>query len=336
MKISASIYSNKAKPIDEVIKELDRFQIDFLHIDCNDDPAVFDDIAYIRKISPTPIDIHLITSDPEKYFEPLIKHGVELVTYQHENLSKRLKYPPEIQARLGIAFTGDTPVEVFEEYRDQCSFILFMTTTPGQSGGSFDKATFERIRNFKTRYPSKRVHVDGGVNHEVSFILRNLGVYCAVSGSFLVSAQDISTALINLKSDIDHTHYHINDFMLMPNELPILRSEEAVSMRAVLLAINDSKMGFTLLVDGDGRLEGVVTDGDVRRAFLRHIDNLNEVTLEDLINRNPISIGSDATISQMAEIIKNHTNPIVFLPVVDPDSRLVGTISFNNLVKGDL
>ena len=40
MKISASIYSNKSKTIVELVNELDRFHIDYIHIDCNDESLV--------------------------------------------------------------------------------------------------------------------------------------------------------------------------------------------------------------------------------------------------------------------------------------------------------
>jgi pentose-5-phosphate-3-epimerase len=51
---------------------------------------------------------------------------------------------------------------------------------------NFVKTISQRIREFRRRYPSKNIHVDGGVNGEVSFILRNIGVDAAVSGSFLM------------------------------------------------------------------------------------------------------------------------------------------------------
>lgn len=335
MKISASLYSKKGKTIREVVQELDRFQIDYIHIDCNDDPTVFDDIALIREISSTPIDFHLIASNPENYYSSLIEHRIELVTVQHENLAKQLQFPDELKARVGIAFTNDTPVETFDMHNDSCQFILFMTTTPGKSGGTFDQETFKRIRTFRERYPSKRVHVDGGVNNEVSFILRNLGVYCAVSGSFLVTAVNMPSALLNLKSDVSETHFKIKDFMMMPNELPILNSGGELSIREILTAINDSRMGLTLIVDDRSQLVGVVTDGDVRRALLKHADNLSAVEAEELINRQPITVTNTATIQDMMAVIQGHDRPITFLPVIDNDRRLVGTISFNNLVRGE-
>ena len=49
MKISASIYSDKKRPLNAVINDLVDHQIEVLHVDCNDDLSVFDDIKNIRE-----------------------------------------------------------------------------------------------------------------------------------------------------------------------------------------------------------------------------------------------------------------------------------------------
>ena len=57
MKISASIYSDKKRPLAEVIEDLVEHQVDMFHVDCNDDQAVFEDIKYIKSVSNTPVDL---------------------------------------------------------------------------------------------------------------------------------------------------------------------------------------------------------------------------------------------------------------------------------------
>jgi ribulose-phosphate 3-epimerase len=201
MKISASIYSNHDKDLPGLVRELDAYHIDYFHIDCNDDPSVFEDIEIIRECSTTEIDLHLITSKPEKYWDLIKKYNIELVTLQYENLEKKLEIPPEITAQIGLSLVSETSIKVFEQYHDICSFILFMTTTPGRSGGVFDRETFRRIREFKSMYDDKKIHVDGGINAELSFILRNMGVYSAVIGSYLFYGDFIGSAMIKLRSD---------------------------------------------------------------------------------------------------------------------------------------
>lgn len=336
MKISASIYSNPNKALSDIVKDLDVFHIDYLHVDCNDDPKVFDDIANIRTFSKTAIDLHVITENPDRYFDLIRKNAIELVAFQHENLDGPLKYPRDLSSRLGIAFTSETPVEIFEQYADSCAFILFMTTTPGKSGGSFDERTFDRIREFKKRFPSKQVHVDGGVNDEISFILRNLGVTCAISGSYLVKSDDLPQALLSLKSDHSGRDYAVRDFMIKPNELPIIAEDEAIDFATIIKGIDESRLGFILIIDSSKRLVGVVTDGDIRRAVLSYIEDLSQLKVLDIVNRKPIAVVESSSVSEMLNEIASHQRAILFLPVVDNSGVLTGAISFNNLVKGEL
>ena len=86
MKISASIYSSKNQKLEQIIHELDEHGVDYFHVDCNDDKSVFDDIVRIRELSSKPIDLHIISSEPEAYFDAIQKHRVEFVTFQYENL----------------------------------------------------------------------------------------------------------------------------------------------------------------------------------------------------------------------------------------------------------
>jgi ribulose-phosphate 3-epimerase len=334
MKISASIYSRASRPLDEVVRELDQLGIDFLHVDCNDDPGVFDDVARIREMSRTPVDVHVISPDPEKYFPLLEANRVESVAFQVENFRGPVKLPAS-NGQVGLALVVDTPITAFQPYADECSFILIMTTTPGRSGGAFSPKAFAMIRQFQRRYPNKRVHVDGGVTNDVSFILRNMGVYCAVSGSYLLRASNAPTALMRLRSRVERTGFQVSDFMLRRNELPILSLAKAKSPRNILAAIEGHRLGFCLVTGDDHRLEGVVTDGDIRRAVLAKIDGVGAITSEDLINTNPITVPAHATLRQMLDTVTRHSRPIVFVPVVDEHRSLVGGISFASLVRGE-
>lgn len=334
MKISASVYSNKDRLLEETVREADLLHIDYLHVDCNDDPAVFSDIAYMRARSRTPIDLHLITSTPERYYDLVESNRVELLTLQHELLRQDFRYPRHLHSRLGIALTGATPITAFDRYEQDCGFILFMTTQPGQSGGTFDQRTFQRIREFKQSHPEKRIHVDGGVNDDVAFALKTVGVHCAVSGSFLVCAPDMAGALMGLQGKSGENRMVVRDFMRSLHETPRVR-ESTVTLRRLLEAIDASKLGFVAVVSDDGALLGIVTDGDLRRAVLLHLGDLNGLLQADLINRHPITVLGDTTVSELLKQVCRAPRPILFLPVVDEVDQLMGVVSFNEIVKGE-
>jgi len=334
MKISASVYSSKSNDLNALVKELEEHGIDMLHIDCNDNPGVFEDIRQIRSVSDVAIDLHLITKTPEAYFDLLAENPVEYCTFQFEELSTHLSVPKNIKGKLGLAITSGTEIDAFDNYKNDFDFILFMATTPGQSGGKFNKENFRKIRKFRSNYPDKRIHVDGGVNAEVSFILRNMGVYAAVVGSYLFS-EKIGAALLNLKThDID-SHFLVKDFMREPDELPIVR-ESDLNLKNVLQTIEDYKLAFTLVADEQNKLMGLISNADIRRGMLNNLQDLNQLNVQDVMNTNPIVIGENKTVMELLRFIKSQKVNINYLPVVNDQKEVTGAVSFTNLIKGEL
>ena len=334
MKISASIYSDKQRPLQKVIQDLVGHQIDLLHVDCNNDTSVFEDIKDIRKWCNTPIDLHIITDEPEKFYPFLEECPVEYITFQYENLAGPLVIPDEITGKRGLAITTPTSVEVFEKYSDM-DFILIMATIPGQSGGVFDQKNFSKIRQFRRTYPRKSIHVDGGVNAEVSFILRNMGVSSSVSGSYLFGESSVGNALMNLTQREIESQYCIEDFMTPLAEAPHIKINTA-STKAILECVENGKMGFSLVLGENNMLRGLVSSADIRKALLAKIDNHQAIAPEDLINKTPISIAGNATVNQLLKKIKSCPFPIMYLPVTNEEGNAIGIVNFVHLIKGEI
>lgn len=335
MKISASVYSSKSQSLPEIINDLDVHGADLFHIDCNDDLSVFDDIAEIKQLSKTPVDLHIISSEPEKYFAKAADLNVDYVTFQYENLKEKLTVPKNITAKLGLAITSETDISVFDDYAEQFDFILFMTTVPGQSGGVFDKSNFKKIRQFRQQFPGKNIHVDGGVNGEVSFILRNMGVYSSVSGSYLMNSESMGAAMLNLKTHEVDSHFQVKDFMRTVDELPMLKEKDR-SVAGILQSIEDYDVGFTILIDENGKLDGIVTNADVRKGLLKHTDDLNNVSVADITNTNPVKANENFSVMELLRFIKQQRFAISYLPVVDDTNKVTGAVTFFNLIKGEL
>lgn len=319
----------------DTIKLLNENNVDLIHVDCNDDLSVFDDIAVMKKHSSIPVDLHIITPDPEKYYDLIVKHQPDLVTFQYEDMTKKLNIPKEFKGLKGIAITTNTSIDIFEEFAGEYNFMLFMATVPGQSGGAFDKSNFKKIIDFQKKYPKAKVHVDGGVNAEVGFILRNMGVYASVSGSYLFNSQNIATALLNLKHNETQSHFVVKDFMRGLNDSPVVKEDE-LDLKSVLEEINNGKLGFTLVVDNANTLKGIIGNADLRYGLLKHLDDLNTISCKEMINNNPITVNENITVNELLTTIKNQTKPVLYLPVVNDKKQAVGTLTFMNLIKGEL
>ncbi|MBN2730411.1 MAG: CBS domain-containing protein [Bacteroidales bacterium] len=335
MKISASIYSAKDAEFSTLLRELDAYQSDFFHIDCNDDPSVFSDIQKIRELSNTPIDLHLITPNPENYFDLIRKSGIASVTFQFEMLKKPIEIPSDLNCECGIAIVTETDISVFDFYAEKVNHILFMATTPGVSGQPFQKQNFRKIRAFRSKYPKKHIHVDGGINADLSFILRNMGVYLSVVGSYLLRQEFIGSAMMKLRSDAEGSSFKIEDFMLDNDEIPVLKASE-FEMMSMLKTVEKYGMGFVNIVDEEGFLLGIISNADIRRALIRKLDTPQNIALDEIMNPKPAIVKRSDSVSDMMSYIKSLSFPILFLPVIDENGLLCGTLKFNNLIRGEL
>ncbi len=334
MKISASIYSDKKRPLKDVVLDLVAHQVDLLHVDCNDDVSVFEDIKKIRTWCDLPIDLHIITPYPSKYKDLIRDNPVEYVTFQYEELKEKIEFPSNFTGKKGLAVITPTDVAVFQEYED-FDFILVMATIPGQSGGVFDTFNFSKIRNFKKIYPTKSIHVDGGVNGEVSFILRNMGVSSSVSGSYLFNGPSIGHALMNLTKRNVESQFVLRDFMIPLAETPVIK-ESNLTFKIILETIEKGKLGFAIVVRENNEFVGLVSNADVRKSLLNSIDDLTNLNVTSMINRDSVGIQEKSTVNEMLQLIKKYAFPITYLPVLDEAKKAVGIVTFVNLIRGEI
>lgn len=335
MKISASIYSNKEKDLETLVRELDAHGIDMFHIDCFDD-AVFKDIARIRAISKTSIDLHIIHPHPESFFTLIDQYKVDFVSVQYNPEIKGDFFRPNGVTLWGLAITLKDSLAVVGSILQRADFALIMASEPGVSGKPFDRANFQRITDFKQQFPQKKVQVDGGVNDRIAFVLRLLGVNSIVSGNYLMKGEYLGVGMLNLHKTPSlqeaENDFKMGDFMTPCQYLPVL-TESDLTIKTALETIEKFRMGFVLVNDAAGKLKGVISNADIRRGFLNKLNDLNAVEVSTMINRAPVVIGEDETLTDMLHLLNNLNFIILFLPVVGRDNQLKGAVLLNNLTR---
>ncbi len=104
----------------------------------------------------------------------------------------------------------------------------------------------------------------------------------------------------------------------------------ATAMEAVV-EMSRGRMGMTAVVDEDGRVIGIFTDGDLRRALEKGID-LHGTIVASAMTRNPRTIGPDKLAAEAVEVMERHK--INQLLVVDRDMRLLGALNMHDLFRG--
>ena len=303
-----------------------------LHIDCKDTPATFNDIAEIRGYTAIPIDLHLISPDPEPYFQLLEKLAIEYVSIQYEDLDALPVLPTIKGTRFGIALKTDTPITVLDEVLGY-DYVMLMCTTPGESGGSFDTRNFQRIIQIKQKYPHLKIQIDGGVNDEVAYILRLLGVDSIVSGSFLMNHYNVGAGLLSLHRMPSRGSYTVESFMSPTDYLPVLRQKE-LQLIDVLKTIEHYKQGYVLIVDENRVLKGIITNADVRKGLIAHYGNWEELEPLYIVNTKPVTMHLHQSLAEMIALIQSLPYLVLFLPIINDSNQLVGAVALNNLTRG--
>ena len=121
---------------------------------------------------------------------------------------------------------------------------------------------------------------------------------------------------------------HVRDVMHSGDALP--KVETDASLKAALFEMTQKGLGMTAVVDPAGKVAGLFTDGDLRRA-LEHALDLQQAKIADLMTKNPKTIRADEL--AVAAVEKMDTLKINGLLVVDADNTLVGALNMHDLLK---
>jgi arabinose-5-phosphate isomerase len=121
---------------------------------------------------------------------------------------------------------------------------------------------------------------------------------------------------------------HVRDVMHSGDALP--KVDHDASLKAALFEMTQKGLGMTAVVDRSGKVAGLFTDGDLRRA-LEHTIDLQQAKIADLMTKNPRTIRADEL--AVAAVEKMDTLKINGLLVVDVDNTLVGALNMHDLLK---
>lgn len=122
---------------------------------------------------------------------------------------------------------------------------------------------------------------------------------------------------------------HISDIMHCGDGIPSVLPD--ASLTAALMEMTRKRLGMTAVADATGKLLGVFTDGDLRRALDNLDINLRHSKVADLMTRGPKTIGADKLAIEAAQLMEKHQ--IQALLVVDADDHVVGALNIHDLLR---
>ncbi len=183
------------------------------------------------------------------------------------------------------------------------------------------------------------VHLDVNVDHEACPLA--LAPTSSTTAS-LAMGDALAVALLDARGftadDFARSHpagslgrrllLHITDVMHAGDELPAVREDASLSQ--ALMEMSRKRLGMTSVIDAEGRLVGLFTDGDLRRALDTDLD-VRTAGIAQVMTRNPRTIGAGHLAVEAARLLEKHQ--INGLIVVDTDNRPVGALNIHDLLR---
>jgi len=183
------------------------------------------------------------------------------------------------------------------------------------------------------------VHLDAAVEKEACPL--NLAPTASTTAS-LALGDALAVALLEargFKTDDFALHHpggalgrrllvHVADIMRSGDKVP--RSAPGDLLPQAIVEMTGKGIGMTCVVDPQGRLLGIFTDGDLRRTLEKH-DVIRNLRVEQVMTRNPRSIAPERLAAEAAQILEKQSLG-GRLVVLDPDGRLLGALTFHDLL----
>ena len=108
--------------------------------------------------------------------------------------------------------------------------------------------------------------------------------------------------------------------------------KEQTSLEEALFTITKARAGAAMVVDAEGRLVGIVTDGDARRAILKDRGNLDRPVCE-LMVRDPVAIVGDPLAVEALHALEESPRRPGEAPILDAEGHPVGVIMLKDLLR---
>jgi len=156
----------------------------------------------------------------------------------------------------------------------------------------------------------------------------------------MVMGDAIAVALMELKgfSSEDFAKFHpggtlgkrlylrVQDFFIH-NEQPKVTAE--APLKKVIMEMTSKRLGATAVVDGNNKLLGIITDGDLRRMLEKNMAS-KKIIAENIMTKSPITIDADALAAEALDILRKHD---ISQLVVTDKLQYAGFIHLHDLIR---
>ncbi|WP_151523260.1 ribulose-phosphate 3-epimerase [Serinicoccus kebangsaanensis] len=163
-------------------------------------------VEALARVSPVPLDAHLMIDDPDRWAPGYAEAGAASVTFHVEAAQDPVGTARAIRAagaRAALALKPGTPFAPYADLLPELDMVLVMTVEPGFGGQSFmddQLAKVRQVREAVRRHGGEIwVQVDGGVAQDTIGRCAEAGADVFVAGSAVYGADDVAAAVAALR-----------------------------------------------------------------------------------------------------------------------------------------
>lgn len=212
MKIAPSLLAADFSKLGEEMQDIEKGGADLVHLDVMDGrfvpnisfgPPV---IQALRPITKLPFDVHLMIYHPEDYFDILKNIGVEMASFHIEavtHVDRVIHALKSANIKCGLAVNPGTSLLMIDTVLPLLDYVLIMSVNPGFGGQKFIPYAVDKVKQLKKMITEKQlsvsIEVDGGVNQDNAFLLKNAGADILVAGSSVFGKSDRAKAIHALR-----------------------------------------------------------------------------------------------------------------------------------------
>jgi ribulose-phosphate 3-epimerase len=196
--IEASILSADFARLGEQAREAEAAGVDAIQVDVMDGSFV-PDITFgpgvVRALRPVvnlPLDVHLMTVEPERHLVPFASAGADrLIVHQEAclHLHRVLQSIRKLGLEVGVSINPGTSLSVLEEVLPMADLVQVMTVDPGWGGQPFLHSQLDKIRRLRRMLDERGLEtpiaVDGGIDVTTASLVVAAGATVLVAGSSL-------------------------------------------------------------------------------------------------------------------------------------------------------